>query len=462
MKVIITGIIVLLLPLFGSSQEKDSIFLGYKEFLTVVKMNHPVVKQARLMEEQGEAAVLEARGGFDPKIESTLAQKDYKGIEYYNLFNSTFKVPTWYGVELKAQFERNDGVYLNPQNMVPEDGLFSAGISVPVGQDLFMNERMAALKKAKAYRQQTRAEQELAVNQILYEASRAYFDWYYSYQELSLYHDFIENAEIRYSGIKKSHQAGDKSAIDTLEANIQIQDRTLSLEQASLEFYKSTLKLSTFLWADQNTPLELQEAVYPVSESLEEIHNSEILLKEALKDHPKLLSLSSKVEILEYEKRLKANKLLPRLDLEYNFLSNDSAIFNSYDYDNYKFGFNFSLPIFLRKERGALEASKLKLQSAELDLLNERLELKNKIKALQEQLVSYQRQAIKAGELVESYTIMFNAEERKLELGESSVFLVNSREKSLITAKLKFISIQQKLWNTYAELKSVLAQFDIE
>ena len=60
-------------------------------------------------------------------------------------------------------------------------------------------------------------------------------------------------------------------------------------------------------------------------------------------------------------------------------------------------------------------------------------------------------------QLVENYEIMLNAEERKLQLGESSVFLVNTREKSLISARLKQISVQEKLWNTRAELTQVLA-----
>lgn len=61
--------------------------------------------------------------------------------------------------------------------------------------------------------------------------------------------------------------------------------------------------------------------------------------------------------------------------------------------------------------------------------------------------------------LVDSYTTMLNAEERKLELGESSLFLVNTREKSLITARLKQISLREKLWNTRADLTRVLAFF---
>ena len=452
---------LLLLPFLGLAQEQDSLYIGFDEYLEMVKTYHPVVKQARLISDRGAAELLQARGGFDPKLEAGYDRKDFKGTEYYDLFNSTFKIPTWYGVELKAKFEKNEGYYLNPQNTVPDDGLFAAGISVPIGQGLFINDRMAALKKAKAYRQQTVADQQLAVNEILFNASVAYFEWFTRFKELSLYRNFIENAEIRYEGILKSHELGDKPAIDTLEANIQIQDRKLSLEQAELDFYKASLKLGTFLWAEQNTPLEIREEVYPTPNFQEESFEAlGLLFSEDLEDHPKIRSLSFKVDILEVDRRLKANKLLPKLDLEYNYLSAEPELLRSYVNDNYKFGFNFSIPIFLRKERGALQASKLKLENAELELVSQELELRNKIRALKEQYTSYLQQVIMINDLVESYTIMLAAEERKLQLGESSIFLVNTREQKLISARLKQLSIKQKLWDTSAELKRVLAVFE--
>ncbi|WP_298247396.1 TolC family protein [uncultured Christiangramia sp.] len=451
-------IALLLLPVLQYGQTQDSIVLNFEEYLQMVKTFHPVVRQARLKADLGDAELLKARGGFDPKIEANYDRKDFKDTRYFDLFNAAFKIPTWYGVELKAKFEQNEGFYLNPQNTVPDDGLFAAGISVPIGQGLFINERMAALKQAKAYQQQSLADQQLAVNKVLYDASVAYFDWISAYRELKLYNNFIENAQFRYDGILSSFEVGDKPAIDTLEADIQIQDRKLSLEQARLKFFKASQQLGTYLWAENNTPLVIRERVYPEDALFENSTiPAEFLSDTEITTHPKIRSLEYKVEILEFDRRLKANKLLPKLDLEYNFLSGDPDILRSFVNENYKVGVNFSIPLFLRKERGDLQKSKIKLQDAELELYSEQLNLQNKIRALKEQFLSYQEQVLMINQLVENYEIMLNAEERKLQLGESSVFLVNTREKSLISARLKQISVQEKLWNTRAELTQVLA-----
>ncbi|WZL89778.1 hypothetical protein VS868_03300 [Salinimicrobium sp. 3283s] len=103
--------IVLFLQVFVlRAQETTTQVLSYPEFLAYVKQYHPMVRQANLQLEMGEAELLKARGAFDPKLEVDYSRKEFKGTEYYDLLNSTFKIPTWYGVELKAGFEQNEGV----------------------------------------------------------------------------------------------------------------------------------------------------------------------------------------------------------------------------------------------------------------------------------------------------------------------------------------------------------------
>ena len=96
-----------LLPILLLGQTLDS--LSYTEYLGYVKQYHPIAKQADLKLASGEATLLKARGGFDPKVEGSFNEKDYKNTEYYERLNATFKVPTWYGIELKANFEENSG-----------------------------------------------------------------------------------------------------------------------------------------------------------------------------------------------------------------------------------------------------------------------------------------------------------------------------------------------------------------
>ena len=84
-----------LLTLFGRSQQTatdQNRILRFEEYMGYVKKHHPMVKQAELQLSEGEATLLRARGGFDPKIEADLDRKKFKGTEYYNELNATFAV----------------------------------------------------------------------------------------------------------------------------------------------------------------------------------------------------------------------------------------------------------------------------------------------------------------------------------------------------------------------------------
>ncbi len=445
-----------------SAQESDTLVLNFKEYLGYVKKYHPIAKQAELTVGIGQANLMKARGGFDPKIEVDYERKEFKGTEYYDRLNATFKIPTWYGIELKGNFEQNEGDFLNPAEAVPTDGLYSAGVSMSVGQGLWINERMATLKQAKYFREQSKADRDLLVNQILYEASLAYFDWLQAFNEVSIYQNFLKNANTRFGGTKERAASGDIAAIDTVEAKIAVQNRALSLEQAKVNFMKRSLDLSSFLWMSDDIPMELRPNVIPDINIEGDIDTTlEILGKPlnsfTVENHPKLKALGYKIDGLRVDKNLKANRLLPKIDVEYNFLTETPALINSFESQQYKGGISFQFPLFLRKERGDLKLAKFKLQDAKFDFDNAQVALQNKIVALYRELDSFETQNMLIDEIVANYSTLLAAEERKFSFGESSLFLINSRESRLIDAELKQIAVQNKFYNTKAKLFNSLA-----
>ncbi|AVR46609.1 transporter [Christiangramia fulva] len=445
------------------AQEPDTLKLDFKEYLSIVKKYHPLVKQASLIVEEGNFKLMKARGAFDPKLEADLTEKDYKSTEYYNLLGAAFKIPTYYGLELNAKYEQNSGKYLNQQNLVPEEGLFSAGVSLDVTNGIFLSERMAALKQAKIYREQSAMKKDLMSAEILYDASKAYFEWFAAHQELLLYQEFLRNAEFRLKSVKISFKLGDKPAVDTLEANIAYNNREIGLQQAELDYLKASLKLSNYLWAENDIPLEITSLVKPNENLFEEVNEmwleNEITASENILQNPKIRYLEYNVAINDVEKRLRANKLLPNINLSYNFLTEQPQDWQRLNTEDYKFGFKFSLPLFMRKERGDLQLAKLELESSNYELISARQEIQNKLRSLQMEINSFRNQGFKIKGLVADYGKLVTAEQRKFELGDSSLFLVNSRENSFVSAKLKEISVIVKYLKSQAELQKVTANF---
>jgi len=462
MKSIIIGF--LFISVLGYTQNTLPQELSYNEFLGYVKKFHPLVKSANLEIGEAQANLMMARGGFDPKIEIDFEQKKFKDSEYYSLLNSSFKIPTWYGIEIKAGFDNSEGVFLNPENTLPNQGLTSLGITVPIGQGLFINQRMADLRRAKIQIKLSQAQQRLNAIATLYDASIAYFNWKRNFNEVKMYENYLNNANIRFKGIATLIKEGDRPAIDSVEAGIIVRNRKLSLEDSQLKFAKAKLELSNYLWLENNIPLELQDDVIPEEKLLltikETLRTNELMTANpSITNHPKINALENKIQMLDVERKLKANMLLPKIDLGYSYLSEPSA-FDQYKFQDYKVGLNFYYPLFLRKERGNLKITKFKIQEAQFNLDLEKVQLKNKINSQQTEISSLERQKSIIDDLVKDNQTMLTSEERLFTFGESSIFLINTRENNLVTTQISQFTIENRFLNSNAELFKIMANPD--
>ncbi len=452
--------------IYGQSKSESTLpvnlkEMSYNEYLGFVKKYHPLVKNANLEISKAQANLMMARGGFDPKLQLDYNKKQFQGTEYYSIMNSSFKIPTWYGIDIKAGFDENEGYYLNPQNKTPSNGLTSLGISVPLGQGFLINQRMADLQKAKIQVKLSQAEQKLEAIAVLYDASVAYFNWKKNYEEKLLYEDYSINAQKRYDGIKSLIKEGDKPAIDSIEAGIVVKNRLLSLEDSKLKLTKAKLELSNFLWLENNIPLELAEVIIPekkLGQTIQETLNIRDLANPGFSvlNHPKIEALQSKIDLLTVEKKMKANMLLPKIDVGYSYLAQPNpTTLNSND--NYKVGVDFYFPLFLRKERGSLKFTQYKIQESEFIRDLEKVQLTNKIIAQKTEIQSLTKQQKLIDKLVSDYDTMLQSEERLFTLGESSLFLINTRENNLVSAQLSQIALENRFFTSNSELYKIMA-----
>ena len=426
----------------------DSLLMEYSDFLDQVLNNHPIAVQADLQPQMGDANLRTARGAFDPKLGSGLSQKSFDGKNYFRVLDAGVKVPIWGGVTLYGDYQQANGEYLNPEYTLPDAGLVSAGIEVNLGNGLMIDKRRADLKKARFYAQATEAQRTIMLNDLIFDATQHYWIWVRYYNEMLVYREAVELASVRLEGVISSFKNGDKPAIDTTEALIQYQNRLYSLTESMMKVNSSRLALSNFLWGEQEEPLELRETVrapkvkikthkHPeLEEQGQKLFNPSSLTE----SHPVLNYYSLQLDMLEVERRYKLEQLKPKASVKYNILSGvEEERFNPL-LQNYKWGFAVSFPLFLRKERGELEKVKLQQQQSQLDLNLKWVQLENKLKDLAIKIDLTADQIELYTDAVENYQRLLDGEVRKFESGESSLFLVNRREQSLIKAELQLLS----------------------
>ncbi len=444
---------------FSQTAEVDT--LRFETYMDIVRNNHPMIRQTDLLEQRGDAVVLKARGGFDPELVADLSQKYFDDKRYYQLWTAGLKVPTNLGVEFYGGFEDNSGVFLNPENNVPNNGLWYAGIKVPLGQGLVFDKRRAELKRAQLYRESTEVEQVLKVNDLLYEAGIAYWDWLESYHRVKILEEAVNLSDVRLEGIRQSAQFGDRASIDTLEAGIQLNNRLVMLQKERIEYGKKEAIMVSNLWIAGVLPLELKPGTVPSTvESLIVSQSSLRLdanLEQMIEAHPKLRLYDFKLGTLEVDRRIKAEYIKPEIDLKFNAISSpvDGEVFRGYNSEDYTLGLDFKFPVFLRKDRGNLRLSKIKISEVEFERRNMEAELLAKARgAINESIIALD-QAETYSRIVVDYERLFRGEENLFQSGESSLFMVNSRETGLVDSRIK--SLRARIDYLRAILKSEFA-----
>lgn len=446
-------IFVLLFAQLHAQQNMPELFSA-DAFIAQVKLYHPVAKQSNILVEKAAAQLLASKGGFDPALTFDASRKTFDGTNYYFYTNPELKIPTTFGVDIKAGLESNGGKYLNSE--ITSGNTSYLGIEVPLAKGLLIDKRRAALQQAKIFANQSEQERLQVINNLLFDAYTAYWQWAGSYQLYAVYTKYLQLSSERFRLVNIAYNNGDRAAMDTLEALTQVQNFEMLQADAILKINDASLELSNFLWQPNDSAFQLPKQYVPdtvqfaVTLSPQPL---EQLVLQSSAENPLLRSYSYKLDALDVERRLKFQSLLPVLNAKANLLNKDYYVLKGVDaafiQNNYKWGIDFKLPLFLREGRGDYRAAKLKIEETNYALFAKRRETENKIRSYYNEVIQYQKQLQITQNIFNNYTALLKQEELKFRNGESSLFMVNSRENKVIETAQKLIELRIKYQKAY-------------
>lgn len=459
-------IFLILISQWSWAQSDTSKVFSYQDFYDLVVKTHPVLKQANTLPDNAKAELLMAKGAFDPKFSTSFDQKYFANTYYFNFWDSQLKVPIQTGgIDLKVGFERNVGQALGTDILTPPDGLTYFGIEIPVLQRLLIDQRRADLRNARVFQQIAEAERVKIINKLILNAAKAYWDWYFVYRNMTLTQEFYDLAAMRYDLVKKRVNQGDLPGLDSTDAQVTLLDRKVMLEQARVDFQNARLVLSNYLWSADGSPREIPDFAIPQITAARVIDEQSLsqLLELARQRHPEVQKLEFKGQQLQIDRQLAKNNMLPRLDFGVSSLNLSHRLITGYQGDNsksnypiipnfYKFNADFSMPLFLRKERGKLQQVEVKQLQNSLEIKQIRREINNDITASYNDVKAFERQIREQQLAVERQTQLLRLEEMRFGIGESQLFLVNQREAKLNELRVKLESMKAK----YEKAKATL------
>ncbi len=445
--------------IFSFNFAQDSLKISSAEFINIVKNYHPLALKYQLQNKMAAAEITKARGGFDPVLAGKLGEKNIDGTKYYEQKNLELGIPTWYGIDVHGSYNHLDGQKLN--NSDTKGGLYQFGVTIPLAKNLLYDKRRAMLDQAKFGLKMTEAEQIVLTNELLLDAENTYWDWVKNYEIYKLQKSAVEINRKRLELTKKTYEFGERPAIDTVEAASQLQSFELQERNAYLNFVKSTQELQMFLWKDKQDLYEIAQLIFP-SSSLDEhsgYSDYEFLLQnlesKLLQNHASLEYYLQKQNILESERRLKWQSFLPKIDFTYNFFNKEnykSDFLPLFD-NNFQYGLKLEIPIFQRQARADYEIAKLKISQNQQDSQLKLREVNTKIETYKYEVTNYFSQIDISAKNLNNYKRLLNAEETRFGNGESSLFLINSRENKLLDAREKNIELKAKFLKSYNKLK---------
>ncbi len=424
--------------------------LSPEQFIEQDRSFHLIAKQANIKEEKANAALLSAKGGFDPTLEVDASRKTFDGKNYYFYTNPELKLPTRIGgMDIKAGVEDNGGLFLN--NQITRGQSSYLGLELPLVKGLLLDQRRANLQQARLFTQQSEQDRLKMQNDLLFDAYNAYWQWAGSYQLFSIYRQFLQVSLDRFRLVKLAFENGDRALIDTIEALTQVQQFQLLQADAKVKLVNAQLELANFLWNENDAAYLLNEKFVPDTVQFQmymTVENPDQLIIRANAENPSIQSLNVELAALEVERKLKFQSLLPSLNIKANLLNQGYNVMKNFGgallQNNYVWGVQFKIPLFLREGQGAYKQAKLKIAETNYELNAKQWSIANKIRAYYAESILLKEQIAAAQQAYNGYTSLLKAENLRFQNGESSLFLLNTRENKVIETAEKLIQLRAK------------------
>lgn len=448
-----------------SLQAQDTLSMSKEEFLNSVKKYHPYLQSLQIQNEIAGKNIMKSRGNFDPNFAYKTGEKTIDNTMYYQQQTAELKIPTWYGIDFNVNYNTIAGNKINEETT--KGSIYQIGVEIPLLKNLLYDKRRAMLDQAKITHKWTQAEQILNTNIFLLEAENLYWQWLQSFTILKIQNIAIRQNKERLIFTQKSIAFGERAAIDTTEISAQLQLFILQQQETLLQFQNLTQEIKWYLWQADLQPYIIPNPLIP-SDTLRvepyitaytELNkwNNESLTPQ----YQGLKIYRLKNDWLQTELRLKQQELLPKLDLSYQYFNRN---FNQFDFlplfnNNFQYGIRFQLPLFLRQSRADIAIAKLKIKQNENEYQMKQKELQVKVNTLAIEMENYIAQYMLIKQNVSNYEKLLRAEQTRFELGESSLFLINTRETKVLESKTKLIQLQTKIISIHNKIYWLNASF---
>lgn len=440
--------------------------LTLEEVLQLVESNHPKLRGAFTERDLAEGKRIEKQGAFDPVLNVGTDFLRYNSASRRGSLLTTrtndvaVEFLTRSGIKVYGGSSFNFGTVKSPSSSTGEGGTYFIGVKIPLWRNFRINEKSAAERQA--FLGEPLAEEQIKLTRLdlQLKAATLYWDWVAAKQKLDVARNLLDLAKIRAEAVQSRVTAGDLPPIDAIEANQEVQRRIGGLTKADRDLQKSAFKLSLYLWESNGLPSPTPIAgnapvnfARPTTFTDQQAIEAQRL---ALERRPELKVLSLNQDISQIDLDLGRNQRRPAIDL--GLSPGRDTGFGGVG-NIFKAELSVALPLRQRTADGRIQAAQAKLQKIDLELLNQRqtilVEVNDAINAIN---TTYERFVAAEAE-VQLARQLEVGERTRFNLGDSTLFLVNQRERATAEAENKLIEIRAEYEQAIAAFRAASGSF---
>jgi outer membrane protein TolC len=440
--------------------------LTLDEVLDAVNANFPKVVGAEAEREAAVAKRREKRGAFDV---TTAVGSDFlrynsastRGKEYTSTVNAaTAEMTTRSGVKFIVGRDFNTGLVKSPLSSTGAAGTFFAGAKVPLLRGFGVNEKMVGERQAILGIPLADRNLDAVRLSALLTAADSYWEWVAAGQKRTVARDLLRLAELRATQIRRENALGAQPDIAVTEADQEVQRRRGSLVKAERDLQKSAFKLAVYRWNPDGTPGAVpspdavpQTIPVPVPLAEDTIESSR---EQALASRPEIGAVALQQEITRWDLNLAENDAKPDVSLT---LQPGQDLGRLGIGETMKAGVSFSLPLNRWEATGRRDVARAKIakldQERELVRRQVALEVEDAASAVNTTEERY-RAAVQEVELA---VRLEEGERIRFREGDSTLFLVNQRERAAAEARARLIEVMAEYQQSVAAFRAASASF---
>ncbi len=458
-------LIFFLLALISSASYARTNALKLSDVFFSARKHFPLINAAQEDVNVARSQLLSARGSFDPKLLSGFKSEPDGGYKNYSS-NTELSVPIIVGgarLYVGYRIGRGDWpIYFN-NNLTNSGGELRYGLDVPLLQNFMIDPQRAGVRVSKSnIGLQQQSANELLID-TLNRAGMAYWRWVESARILEYSQQLLNLAIIRQKALLRRHHLGDVAHIESVENNRFIFQRKAQLVYAKQNYIHASINLSLYYRGKDGNPIipslkRVPTKYHPIP--LRPIYISRWLKKsrKIIAANPLVKIFDREIEIQKIKLKLVKNQLMPSLDLKFE---SDKQYGSGGDPRllplAHTIALNFSVPLPRRQARGKFKEIQSSIRRLNLQKVFQREQLYAEFRSYLNELENDRRQFFYLHKEVKAAKQVEHAEMVRFKEGDSSLFLVNQREQTTFSARIRALQAEIAYYQSRVNLQRVCA-----